>query len=224
MDGLEVARAIKTSPDLAQTRLVLLTSYAQRGQHAEAQRLGFAAYLTKPTRQSHLYDCIATIMGTPAPNVSEPPITRHTIEETHAQARAKVLVVEDNTVNQKVAIRMLEKCNCRADVAANGQEAIDAITRIAYDCILMDCLMPEMDGFEATAKIRQFESGTNQHIPIIAMTANAMQGDRERCLEAGMDDYLPKPIKVDALSDILQKWLQARTETSTSHARRSRSA
>lgn len=209
MDGLEVARRIKATPPFAAVRLILLTSIAQRGQHAEAQRMGFAAYLTKPTRQSHLYDCIATVMGAPADYAPAVPITRHTIEEFRAQARAKVLVVEDNIVNQKVAIRLLEKCNCRADVAANGQEAIDAIARIAYDCVFMDCLMPDMDGFAATAKIRQREAQTGQHMTIIAMTANAMQGDREHCLEAGMDDYIAKPVKLDALRDILQKWIPA---------------
>ncbi|ETX01392.1 MAG: hypothetical protein ETSY2_37255 [Candidatus Entotheonella gemina] len=223
MDGLEVAREIKATPAFAAMRLVLLTSIAQRGQHAEAQRIGFAAYLTKPTRQSHLYDCIATVMGASSQEVPAIPITRHTIEENRSQARAKVLVVEDNIVNQKVAIRLLEKCNCRADVAANGQEAVDAIARIAYDCVLMDCLMPDMDGFAATAMIRQRELTTGQRIPNIAMTANAMQGDRERCIVAGMDDYISKPVKVDALRDILQKWIPECIELSPSEVSNSTS-
>ncbi len=213
MDGLEVARATKATPALAVPRLILLTSIAQRGQHAESQRMGFAAYLTKPVRASHLFDCIATVMGTPPHDAPMSPITRHSLEETRAQARAKVLVVEDNVVNQKVAIRLLEKCHCRADVAANGQEAIEALSRIAYDCVLMDCLMPDMDGFEATATIRQRESTTGLRVPIIAMTANTMEGDRERCIEAGMDDYIPKPMKVEALRDILQKWISSCAET-----------
>ncbi len=146
-------------------------------------------------------------MGMPEHDVPTAPITRHTIEETRGQTRVKVLVVEDNIVNQKVAVRLLEKCHCRVDIAADGQEAVDAIARIAYDCVLMDCLMADMDGFAATAIIRQRELATGQHVPIIAMTANAMQGDRERCLEAGMDDYLSKPVKVEALRDILNKWV-----------------
>ncbi len=218
MDGLEVAREIKSTPVFAAIRLILLTSIAQRGQLATAQRLGFAAYLTKPARQSHLYDCIATVMSTSTQNGLTTPVTRHSIEEARAQTRAKVLVVEDNIVNQKVAVRLLEKCHCRADVAANGQEAVDAIARIAYDCIFMDCLMPDMDGYAATVIIRQHELKTGRHVPIIAMTANAMQGDRERCLEAGMDDYLPKPVKADTLLAILQKWLPSSTEQAQSGA------
>jgi CheY-like chemotaxis protein len=216
MDGLEVAREIQATPALAATRLVLLTSMDRRYSHAEAQRLGFVAYLTKPTRQSHLYACLATVMGTPAPPLPVTPIARHTIEANRAQAFTKVLVVEDNVVNQKVAVRFLEKCHCLADVAGNGQEAVDAIGHGAYDCVLMDCLMPGMDGFTATAIIRQREATTGQHVPIIAMTANAMSGDRERCLESGMDDYISKPVKVDALRDILQKWVPERTQISPS--------
>jgi CheY-like chemotaxis protein len=155
-------------------------------------------------------------MGTPAPPLPVTPIARHTIEANRAQAFTKVLVVEDNVVNQKVAVRFLEKCHCLADVAGNGQEAVDAIGHSAYDCVLMDCLMPGMDGFTATAIIRQREATTGQHVPIIAMTANAMSGDRERCLESGMDDYISKPVKVDALRDILQKWVPERTQISPS--------
>ena len=162
--------------------------------------------MTKPIRQSHLYDCIVTVMGASVETSSVPLVTRHSMLEAQAQKRAKVLVVEDNIVNQKLALRMLEKRGCRVDIAANGREAVNASARMAYDCIFMDCQMPEMDGFEATAAIRAHEVQTGNHVPIIAMTANAMQGDRERCLEAGMDDYISKPVRSEALEAVLQKW------------------
>ncbi|HEY7491581.1 MAG TPA: response regulator [Candidatus Tectomicrobia bacterium] len=208
MNGLELARAIKADPLLRSLRLVLLSSIGQRGDGAEARQVGIAAYLTKPIRQSQLYDCLTTVMGMPADPPAVPLVTRHSLVETQSQWRARVLVAEDNMVNQKVAVRMLEKLGCRVDVVANGCEAIAALTHITYDLVFMDCQMPEMDGFEATAAIRAREAQTGGHLPIIAMTANAMQGDQERCLAAGMDDYVPKPVKSEELATILHKWLQ----------------
>jgi len=207
MDGLELARAIIADPLLRSLRLVLLSSIGQRGEGAEAQYRGFAAYLTKPIRQSQLYDCLTTIMGTPAELPAVPLVTRHSLAETQAHVRARVLVAEDNVVNQKVAVRMLEKLGCRVDVVANGREAIEVLARIAYDLVYLDCQMPEMDGFEATAAIRACEVQLGGHIPIIAMTANAMQGDREHCLAVGMDDYVCKPVRSEELATILHKWL-----------------
>ncbi len=207
LDGIAVAQAIKAEPSLASVRIILSTALGQRGHHSAAQQAGIAAYLTKPIRQSQLYDCIATVLGrAPAPT-EVPLVTRHSLREAQAHSRVKVLVVEDNVVNQKLFVRMLEQRGCRVDVAANGYEAVEATAHIPYECVFMDCQMPEMNGYEATAAIRSRESETDRHIPIIALTADAMQGDRERCLEAGMDDYLAKPVRRDALAEMLTRWL-----------------
>ncbi len=206
MDGLALARAIKTDPALASVRLVLLTSFSQRGHGQEARQAGIAAYLTKPIHPSHLHDCLVLVLGTPEETPATALITRHSVAEARAQLRARVLVAEDNIVNQKVAVRMLEKLGCRADITANGLEAVQAVAHMAYDIVFMDCQMPDMDGYAATATIRAREAQTHSHLPIIAMTANAMQGDREKCLAAGMDDYVSKPVKEGELLAMLQKW------------------
>jgi CheY-like chemotaxis protein len=212
MDGLQLARAIKADPDLAPLRLIMLSSFSQRGQAQAAHHAGIAAYLTKPVRQSQLYDSIVTVTSP----LSEPqPITlvrRHGLAEPRAEVCTRVLLAEDNIVNQKLAVRMLEKLGCRVDAVANGREVVDAVTRMAYPLIFMDCQMPEMDGYDATAAIRARETLTGGHIPIIAMTANALPGDRERCLQAGMDDYVSKPIKVEDLIELLRKWSKPVTE------------
>ena len=206
IDGLELARRIKADPELAGVRLVLLSSVGRRGQGKEAQHAGVAAYLTKPVRQSQLLDCLATVMGSVATSPTNL-VTRYRLAEAEMQTRARILLVEDNVVNQRVAVRMLEKLGCRVDVAANGREAIEVLTRIAYDLVFMDCQMPEIDGYEATAIIRRQETQSGAHVPIVAVTANAMQGDRERCTAAGMDDYVSKPVKSPELAAMLQKWL-----------------
>ncbi len=210
MDGVELAKAIKKDPSIASTRLILLTSMGQRGDAEEARQAGIEAYLNKPVRQSQLYDVIATVMGTPeeaAPGRSEekPLVTRHSLKEAKASSRTRILVAEDNRVNQMVAVKMLEKRGYRADVVANGLEAVEALSRIPYSVVLMDVQMPEMDGYEATAEIRRQEEN-GRRTPIIAMTANAMQGDRERALEAGMDDYLSKPVKPEELEAAMERW------------------
>ncbi len=217
MDSMELASRIKADPSIASTRLILLTSLGLRGDAEQARRVGFGAYLTKPVRQSKLFDAIATVMSHPAGEVSAPQhdeapiVTRRSVREAQARprerlARAHVLVAEDNQVNQKVAVRMLERLGYRADVAANGLEALESLSRIPYAAVLMDVQMPEMDGYEATAEIRRRE-GTEGRTPIIAMTANAMQGDREKALEAGMDDYVPKPVKPEQLETVLERWI-----------------
>ena len=208
MDGFELASAIKAEAQIAATRLVLMPTFGQRGDGQLAREIGIAAYLTKPVRQSQLFDCLATVMAdsgaaSPAPGQHRL-ITKHTLNEARPARRCRILLAEDNLVNQKVAVRQLEKLGYRADIAANGLEALEAVSRISYDVVLMDCQMPEMDGFEATASIRRRE-GTGRYTHIIAMTANALEGDREKCLAAGMDDYLCKPMKIEELQQALMR-------------------
>jgi CheY-like chemotaxis protein len=210
MDGITLARTIQADPVLRTTPLVMLSSLGQ-----PVQTAGMAAYVTKPVRQSQLYNCIVTVMSTAVASLPDPQATPPHVPVAQAPLWARVLVAEANVVNQQVAVRMLEKFGCRADVVANGREAVEALSRIAYDCVLMDCQMPEMDGYEATAAIRQRETATGNHTRIIAMTANAMQDDREQCLTAGMDDYMSKPIRAEELRAMLQKWVRPSGNTST---------
>ncbi len=223
MDGLELARRIKEDPSISSTRLMMMSSVGRHGEAEEARRTGIEAYLTKPVRQSRLYDTITTIMATPegdAPTREEEKrlVAHHGLKEASARSHAHVLVAEDNAVNQKVAVKMLERLGYRADVAANGLEAVEALSRIPYSAVLMDVQMPEMDGYEATMAIRRREYAEAQQgethrrggvvrTPIIAMTANAMQGDREKTLEAGMDDYVTKPVKPEELATALERWI-----------------
>jgi CheY-like chemotaxis protein len=183
----------------------MLSSVSQRGHGTPAQRAGIAATLTKPVRQSHLFSCLLSVFGATGRPAHPSPSARPW-EELRAPLHARVLVVEDNVVNQKVAVRLLEKLGLRVDVAANGLEAVKLLGELAYDVVFMDCQMPEMDGFEATSVIRQREATSGHHVPIIAMTANALQGDAEHCLAAGMDDYLSKPVSFEALAAAARKW------------------
>ncbi len=209
MDGFELARAIKADSQIASTRLVLLTSAGQRGDGLNARETGIAAYLTKPVKQSQLFDCLITVLTTTpnaaearATSVSSSLVTRHTMKERNLKSHKLVLLAEDNIVNQKVAVRQLLKLGYRADVVANGKEALEALGRISYDLVFMDCQMPEMDGYAASREIRRVE-GETKHTPIVAMTAHALQGDREKCMAAGMDDYVSKPVKVEGLIRVL---------------------
>ncbi|MEI7672616.1 MAG: response regulator, partial [Deltaproteobacteria bacterium] len=186
-----------------------VTSLARRGDASILEQIGFAGYLTKPVRKSQLYDCLALVLGRAAGNLPDAGIvTRHTVAEA-AERGARILLAEDNIISQKVAQSTLIKLGCKADVVANGLEAIRALEMIDYDLVLMDCNMPELDGFEATAVIRDPKSKVLNHkVLVIAMTANAMKGDREQCIEAGMDDYLSKPVKKADLAGILEKWMK----------------
>jgi two-component system sensor histidine kinase/response regulator len=215
MDGLQLARVIKADPDLWSLPLIMLSSFSQRGQPQAAHQAGIVAYLTKPVRQSQLYDGIVTAMITSSESQPVALVRPQHIAMPHTEARTRVLLAEDNMVNQKLAVRMLEKIGCRVDAVANGREAVEALMRTAYPLIFMDCQMPEMDGYEATAIIRAREILSGAHIPIIAMTANALPGDREHCLQAGMDDYVSKPIKVEDLVEMLRKWVKPASDASS---------
>src|ERR1700730_13849870 len=213
IDGFDLARTIKGDPSIAAVPLVLMTSFGHRGDDRLAREIGIAAYLTKPVRESQLFDCLVTVLDrsgvmSTQSNAATPAklVTRYALKERGTMARKLILVVEDNIVNQLVAARQLENMGYRTDVVANGLEAVEALTRIPYDLVLMDCQMPEMDGYEATAAIRLRE-GQSKHTPIIAMTANAMEGEREKCLAAGMNDYVSKPVKSEALHAMLAHWL-----------------
>jgi PAS domain S-box-containing protein len=218
MDGQELGRRIKADPILEPTLMVMITSIGQRGDAAILEKIGFGGYLAKPVRQSQLRDCISLILGRNTADPENQPqsqgiVTRYTVAEC-AERGVRILLAEDNIINQKVAQNMLNKVGYKADVVANGIEALRALELINYDLVFMDCLMPEMDGFEATHAIRDKESKVLNHsVPIIAMTANAMQGDREKCIESGMDDYLSKPVKKEELADMIEKWFRREATT-----------
>ena len=209
MDGMELGRRIKADPLIESTLMIMVTSLAKRGDVALLQQIGFVGYLPKPARQAQLHDCIAIALGMAfqsSSDVSKGMVTKHTVADV-AQRGIRILLAEDNIINQKVAQSILGKIGYKADVVANGLEAVSALEMINYDVVLMDCEMPEMDGFQATAMIRDPKSKVLNHkVPIIAMTANAMKGDREKCIEAGMDDYLSKPVKKEVLAAVLEKW------------------
>jgi CheY-like chemotaxis protein len=192
-----------------------MTPHSKRGDTARIRECGFAQSLTKPIKETAFRDCMLTLSGedwiafTRSPkelNREEP--TEEAIQKSRP---AHILVAEDNFINQKVALKILEKLGYRAEAVANGEEAIKALKRIPYDLVLMDCQMPELDGFDATRAIRGPDSPVlDSNIPIIAMTANAMKGDRERCLEAGMDDYIAKPVQPQILVETIEQWLSDR--------------
>ena len=213
MDGLTVAAAIKADPAIRDTVVILLTSIGNRSESGGAESACIDGYLVKPARQSHLLNALAdawarrvemdaTEFKPPQPSeivVPRPP-------ETPSGAPIRVLVAEDNVVNQRVAIRMLERLGLRADMAANGREAVQMFDLLPYDVIFMDCQMPEMNGYEAAREIRRRENG-GRRIPIIAMTADTIAGCREECLASGMDDFVNKPVTLSALTAIVRRWV-----------------
>jgi PAS domain S-box-containing protein len=211
MDGLTLARAIKTDPAISSVRLIILTSLSQHYKAEELRAAGIEAYLTKPVKQQRLFDCLLNVMGK-ATRPSRLHRRRNTEIEFVAspvRSKARVLLAEDNQVNQMVAIGQLQKLGYQADKVANGLEALESCQRIPYDIIFMDCQMPEMDGYEASRQIRSREQQNPSDHPavhIIAMTANALQGDREKCIAAGMDDYISKPVRLPDLQKVLERW------------------
>ncbi len=220
LDGEALARTIKADPQLKDILLVMLSSRGRRGDAKRMSEAGFAAYLTKPARPSTLLDALRTVWANSRnPSEARPLVTRHSLAESVSPAKAPVsvgqdavgphvLVVEDNAVNQMVALRMLQRLGCRIALAGDGEKALEMIKNAAYDIVFMDCQMPVMDGYEATAEIRRRE-GSGKHSVIVAMTANAMQGDRERCIAAGMDDYVSKPVNKQEIIAILKRYVPA---------------
>lgn len=212
MNGLELGQKIKADSAWGKIPLIMLTSTHYKGEAAEAKKAGFVVYMTKPIRKVELYQCFvqALAAGANASDVSASASEslNNTKSSVYPQLNAHLLLSEDNPVNQEVALGMLRNFGCTVEVAQNGLEAIEAVRHNTYDLVLMDCMMPEMDGYKATGEIRRLQkTGILPNFPIIALTANAVEGDRERCLEAGMNDYLTKPIKGKDLYQMLQKWL-----------------
>jgi CheY-like chemotaxis protein len=209
MDGLSLARAIKATPSIAKTQLVMLTSLGYLPEERRWREAGIAAYLIKPVKESRLFDTLVSVLrGSTQPR--RPAAARH-ISEDPSRRSVRVLVAEDNVVNQKVALRQLQKLGYSADAVANGLEVLQAIKHIPYDLVLMDCQMPELDGYETTRIIRAEEHRKGREarrLHIIAMTANALAGDREECLTAGMDDYISKPVRMEEIDAAISRGLQ----------------
>ena len=208
MDGLELISRIKSDPRIESVKVLVLSSVTQPGLRERAEQLGAEGYLTKPVRQSHLLRTLGRIAAAePHGTADKTPVSLLRLEEAsrNGTPRGHVLVVEDNVVNQQVVARMLEKLGYRVDTVGNGLEALDALAKIPYSMVFMDCQMPEMDGFSATREIRKNE-GSERHVPIVAITASAMHGDREKCLRAGMDDYISKPVTMEDIWSVVEKW------------------
>jgi CheY-like chemotaxis protein len=228
MDGEQLCKAIKADPIICNTGLVLLTSAGSRGDAKRLRDVGFSGYLTKTTCRDTLRDVLATVWASlQSGRMDVRLVTRYTVAEARARAADprdhreevrewRVLLAEDNIVNQKVAKAMLEKLGCRVDVAANGKEAVELWSGLPYDVVFMDCQMPELDGYAATKQIRALEAGSRR-TPIVAMTANAMEGDRERCLAVGMDDYIAKPVSVEDCRAALDLWGRSPHRTTGAH-------
>jgi two-component system, sensor histidine kinase and response regulator len=210
MDGIDLVREIKANPALTGVSVLMLAAGEHAGELVRVQELGIAGYLTKPVRRAELRAAIARVMADQAggKKFGEPIAERETKHNSIFQAGKglRILLAEDNAVNQRVARAILEKAGHQVVIAENGRLALRYLGEQSFDLILMDVQMPEMDGFEATGVIRENERRTGAHIPVVAMTAHAMTGDRERCIDAGMDDFVTKPIQPSALFEVIAKF------------------
>jgi CheY-like chemotaxis protein len=218
MDGFTLAERIRKNRRFSETRLIMLTSAGRLGD-TNRGRLGFASFLTKPVKQSELYDAIVTAVGA-SPKAEQTRRPGRAASSRHLAPGLRVLLAEDNAVNQELAVRILKKHGHKAVVARTGKEALALLGKRSFDLVLMDVQMPDMDGFEATAAIRETEPTRGARIPIVAMTAHALAGDRERCLQSGMDAYIAKPIQAAELPEVVER-LAARSNKIRRGSRRS---
>ena len=202
-DGFGLTEQILQDPDLARIKLIMLSSTGHASVAGRCRELGLAGCLTKPVKQSELFEAIVSVLGTREPGTAPPATTAETVAPSPSRS-LRVLLAEDNPVNQRLAVKLMEKRGHTLVVTSNGVEALTALEREKFDLVLMDVQMPEMGGFEATGRIREREKSTGEHVPIIAMTAHALKGDRERCLEAGMDAYVSKPIQSRVLFETIE--------------------
>jgi len=215
MDGFALIERIRQESLSAASTIVMLTSAGQRGDAERCRQLGVAAYLLKPIRQAELREALALVLGAQQQHADIPLVTRYTLQGAREPVLAlSILVAEDNVVNQRLIVRMLEKRGHRVTVAGHGAEVLQLLEQDSFDLILMDVQMPEMDGLTATARVRELERDSGQHIPIVAITAHAMKGDQERCLAAGMDGYLSKPIRPQELDELLDHQIASRRHAS----------
>lgn len=211
MDGIELGRAITADPRIPWLRLVLLTSMGAEADTDALRKAGFHGRMGKPIGRDRFFECLATVMATPEGYVA--PVERHEPSREQAEFDATILVAEDNPVNQDVAHFMLTSLGCRVELVDNGLKGVEQVSNTSYDLVFMDCQMPEMDGYTATRLIRAREAaengegGVQRHVPIVALTANAISGDRDQCLASGMDDYLSKPFTLEQLRAVLRQWL-----------------
>ena len=201
-DGFGLAEQIRQDPDLASTKLIMLSSAGRASVASRCREMGLAGYLTKPVKQSELFDAITVALGNQGRSIA-PPAAAARPSGSGASRKLRVLLAEDNAVNQRLVVKLMEKQGHSLVAVNNGVEALDVLERETFDVVLMDVQMPEMGGFEATARIREREKSSGQHVPVIAMTAHALKGDRERCLEAGMDAYVSKPIQAALLFETI---------------------
>jgi len=216
MDGFELVERIRHRPELSAPTIMMVTSAGHHGDAERCRALGITAYLLKPIRQSELRAAIARVLGAREQSGAIPMVTSDSLQEARdPQVVFRVLVAEDNAVNQRLAVRMLEKRGHLVTVAGNGREALDALAIDRFDLVFMDVQMPEMDGLEATSTLREKEKATGHHQIVIAVTAHAMKGDRERCLANGMDNYLSKPIQPQELDEVLEEYLALRTQSAS---------
>ncbi len=222
VDGLELGRRIRASPVLADTHLILLTSSAHRVHGRIAKSAGYEAFLVKPAKVAALYESLLFVLGHRRAGTTSGAVASAVHRTPERRGGPEVLVVDDNPINQKLAARMLEKMGHRVDLAADGHQALAAVQRHHYAAVLMDCQMPGMDGYEATMELRRLE-GPDCRTPVIAMTAGAMAGDRQKCLAAGMDDYITKPMTLPALQEVLEPWL-GESEVSSAATKETRTA